>query len=251
MTVRSFDGIDDRIVCSPGSVITQAVAANRTWAAIVKSGANGQSASFICLNASSDHGAAFALTGVTDRLTLRIDGGSTTIESTITFTTALGWCLIAVNKASGTTTPRFHLYRFDTQAWTHTDGGGTVGDGTLGATVDIELAALSGGFDTFQGSIAVAAIFPSSMSDAAIEALAPGLQEWVDGSPSGLWPLTQAAVTTPVDDITGNGANETSRTGTAVVTGDDPPGFDFTLGGPPDLEEGPQQTIHRSNLRLG
>jgi hypothetical protein len=148
-----------------------------------------------------------------------------------------------------------------TGIWSHGAGGTAIADWTspgASGTVRFNNASSS---DWFNGKVAVRAAWSNLLpyaadtgGDAAIEAagLEDTLQAWVDVAPSALCPFNQDAVTTPVEDITGGGGDETSRTGTAVVTGDDPPGFDFTLGGPPPvLEEGPQHVIHRSNLRLG
>jgi hypothetical protein len=47
-----------------------------------------------------------------------------------------------------------------------------------------------------------------------------------------LWYFNQDSVDTDVIDQMGNGANQTSRIGTAVITGDDPPGFSFATSMP-------------------
>lgn len=41
------------------------------------------------------------------------------------------WCIFAATKSAGTTTPRFYMYRKDTNAWTVFDGAGTLGDRTV------------------------------------------------------------------------------------------------------------------------
>jgi hypothetical protein len=48
-----------------------------------------------------------------------------------------------------------------------------------------------------------------------------------------MWPLNQTSVSDPVLDLVGN-ADQTAITGTSVLLGNDPPGFDFSLGGPPN-----------------
>lgn len=61
---------------------------------------------------------------------------------------------------------------------------------------------------------------------------------WLSNNPSAFWLFNQAATSTPVDDLSTTGtADQTSITGTTVITGDDPPGFDFTLtaSGPPPV----------------
>lgn len=73
--------------------------------------------------------------------------------------------------------------------------------------------------------------------------LETSLQKWVDASADALWPYNQASTGTPVDDIVG-AADQSSLTGTTVITGDDPPGFSFSLGQTPKLY------VARSNLQL-
>src|SRR5690606_29629507 len=94
----------------------------------------------------------------------------------------------------------------------------------------------------FRGLIAVQAVWANRVpfaNDAAVEAagLEESLQAWFDAEPDALWAFNQESVTDPVNDLTGNGADQIARTGTAVVTGDDPPGFDWG-----DEEEVPELT---------
>src|SRR5690606_14553713 len=57
--------------------------------------------------------------------------------------------------------------------------------------------------------------------------LEESLQAWFDAEPDALWAFNQESVTDPVNDLTGNGADQIARTVTAVITGEDPPGFDW------------------------
>jgi len=148
------------------------------------------------------------------------------------------WRLIVVRKVTGTASPRFSMYRFSTGVWVH----------SAAATVDNAVAPGAGGAVRFRGifdpvphaRIAARAYWSNSLpwsadaaGDMAIEnaGLHTALQNWVDAAPGALWGFDQATVSTAVADLTGNGADQTSITGTVVVTGDDPPGFDFTLSG--------------------
>jgi hypothetical protein len=92
--------------------------------------------------------------------------------------------------------------------------------------------------------LAALAVYDTNLSDAAIEALSVGLQAMLDAEPLGLWAFNQDAVTTAVDDLTENGADQTARTGTAVITDDDPPEFDFELGGEEPPPDPPPPTSH-------
>src|SRR5690606_36797945 len=65
-------------------------------------------------------------------------------------------------------------------------------------------------------------------SDTAVQyaGLQQSLDAWFDADPDALWAFNQESAADPVDDLVGD-AHQISRTGTAVVTGDDPPGFDW------------------------
>src|SRR5690606_8215478 len=94
----------------------------------------------------------------------------------------------------------------------------------------------------FRGLIAVQAVWanrvPFANNTAVQDAgLHQSLDAWFDAEPDALWAFNQESVTDPVNDLTGNGADQTARTGTAVVTNDDPPGFDWG-----DEEEVPELT---------
>src|SRR5690606_10378349 len=60
------------------------------------------------------------------------------------------------------------------------------------------------------------------------------LQAWFDAEPDALWAFNQESAADPVDDLVGN-AHQIARVGTAVVTGDVPPGFDW--GGEEEVPE--------------
>lgn len=141
------------------------------------------------------------------------------------------WLIAAVSKAAGTVAPRFHKYLYSTTTWVHANSGSTMADGgTPGASGTLRF----GQWGTalfFNGRVAAGAIYNQVLSDATLEGLTADAQSWLDAGPTGMWLLNQAATTTPVDDVTGNGADETAIVGTNVIVGDDPPGFDFTLGG--------------------
>jgi hypothetical protein len=84
--------------------------------------------------------------------------------------------------------------------------------------------------EKLDGRLAVIGIWQSVLTNTQIEGLTSALSAWKDLGPTALWAFNQASTTTPVTDLTGGGADQTAITGTTAVTGDDPPGFDFTLG---------------------
>jgi hypothetical protein len=157
-------------------------------------------------------------------------GGS--FGSSQPYTSGDGWRIDAWSKTSGTSAVRGH-YALWGGGWTHTDY--SVKSDTTAAPVDYIMLGRSSvvGVGTLEGDIAVVMAVGRVLSDAEIEALTGGLIEWVDavdavpGTPAGLWPLNQAAVSDPVVDITGDGADQSAISGTSVVA--DPPGFSWDL----------------------
>lgn len=104
----------------------------------------------------------------------------------------------------------------DTGAANHSDPG-------AGDEVWIGLAAVSGNRE-----LAVMAMFDSRLSDAVIKSIfTEALSDLMAAGPVGCWPLNQADTADDVIDVTGNGADQTSITGTAVA--DDPDGYSYDL----------------------
>lgn len=139
--------------------------------------------------------------------------------STFTLTAADGWVLIVGSKATGTVAPRLSKYVFSSNTWTHENGGSTLADNTIspGGSGTIRF-----GQDTasrfFGGDMAAAACWNRALTDAERELLPHSLAMWLGLVPDAFWVFDQAAVTQALYDLTGGGANESSRTGTAVST---------------------------------
>lgn len=143
-----------------------------------------------------------------------VSGGS---QSNSTTTVANAWQFVAATKAAGSATPRFHFYTFSTGVWVHENGSAAIGDSTPSGASDIGWIAALGGF-YFDGDIAIAGAWATALTDAQVETLAFSLTPWHSYSNNGLWVLDQAATTIKVWDQSGNGANESSLTGTSVAT---------------------------------
>lgn len=118
------------------------------------------------------------------------------------------WQLIGYTKDSGSAQVRWHLWRADTGAWTHT-GGSTVGDGTG----PVDHVWLGRAYNRHDGDIAVAAVWAEILTDDQIETLPHTLTAWQALNPTAGWLLDGADVAQLVADWTGGGANETSRPG--------------------------------------
>jgi hypothetical protein len=165
---------------------------------------------------------------VNDGFTYGLNGGPA-----IAAYVANEWYLTVVTKPVGNGQPqRSHIMPFSTGIWSHNTPG-NANDGSIAHT------ALHFGFGLntdfhHRGEIAAASVWHEvELTDAECETLDPGLLNWLALSPNGLWAFNQEDVGDPVLDLTGNGADQIAITGTSVLTGDDPPGFSFDLGGGP------------------
>jgi hypothetical protein len=150
-------------------------------------------------------------------------------SNTIGWGAASGWLLTAITKASGSATPRWHQYSYTSTTWTHVNATNNVSDSTISVAIDnIGLGYLDND-EVLNGNLAVIGAWNAVLSDGDLETMPCALSAWVDLTPAALWPFNQASTSDPVLDVTGNGADQTSITGTSVVNGDDPPCFSFSL----------------------
>jgi len=140
---------------------------------------------------------------------------------------ATTWYMYAFSKAAGSALVRDHLCAMTAagpaDTWTHANMTGVIADGT-GPIDHIWLGRAFG--DYLGGNIAAAAVFAAVLSDGAVEALRPGIQEWVDAGAVALWVGDNA----PITDLAGGGANQTAIAGTTVDLSTEPPAFSYTLG---------------------
>ena len=140
------------------------------------------------------------------------------------------WQILGYSKASGTTAVRFHRKELGAGSWTHRPGAGSIANDASSVT-RVEFGRFMGGAfsSSLDGHLAVAALFPAELSDAAFESIqtTPATATLVSLGAVGLWELNQESTATSVVDRTGGGADQTAITGTTAVTGDDPPGWTF------------------------
>lgn len=139
-----------------------------------------------------------------------------------------GWRIDGFTHVSGGQV-RSHRYSYAGGTWTHANLG-TLGNVAAGAVAEIWHGHYVG-TEYVNARFAVEGVWNSVLTDLAIEGLTTSLAAWLALSPAALWPYNQANVTDPVLDLTGNGANQTSRNGT-IVSADDPPGFNYALSSP-------------------
>jgi hypothetical protein len=231
MAVREFDGSDDRIRHTIGS---QSAMTFGTTAAIFKT--DTVTGTHALLNF-ADSGGTFIASG------LMIDGTKVGMFSgafgTLDVSLSTGiWYLAVIRKATGTATPRISVYNFNSTTWTHGNATSSIGDWTAAGGSGLITNDVDGSFDFWDGRMAVRACWSNEVhwtadgsGDTAIEGagLEDALSNWTAESPDALWPYNQDPLAA-VDDTIG-GADQSSVVGTTVVTGDDPPGFTFELGG--------------------
>lgn len=139
------------------------------------------------------------------------------------------WGVVALTKAGVAEAWRYHLFTYSGGTWTHTD---ITGQGTIGNGVTAVASFFVGSFDSGQflsANLAVEGFWTVELSDGQIEGLVDALADWVALSPAVLHDM-HGAVATPITDIMGSGADQTAITGTTDDVGDDPPGFNYSLG---------------------
>lgn len=133
---------------------------------------------------------------------------------------AAGWQCSFITKASGTLTPRYHTRPYSTGIWSHTNFGGTLANQAT-AVGEIRIGTFNSSTEGLRGDIEIMGAWKRELSDAEIDTntFHTRYQAWVGASPDALWPFNQGSTATPVSDVTGNGANQTSLSGTSVTSG--------------------------------
>lgn len=171
----------------------------------------------------------FALNPFSDGNLWHTIGG--TFHQTMPYTASDGWRLDLWTKPSGAGQVRGHTLLLSGGGWAHADYGATPDVSTVVTKAVVGKSYSAGDF--LNADVAAMAVVGADWSDAAIEAgnLTTGLSAWetlVASSPAVMWGFNQTAVTDPVLDLTGGGADQTGRSGTTVAS--DPPGFSYILG---------------------
>ncbi len=141
--------------------------------------------------------------------------------------TAGAWRWYVVTKASGNVKPRYHVWDLS-GAWTHTDGGSNVIDGT-GPVTQLRVGNNVNANRNWRGLIAVAALWTSALSDGQVEAaMTLNASATLAASPTWMVRLNQGSTATSVTDDTGGGGGQSSLVGTSV-SADDPGGYNYNL----------------------
>jgi hypothetical protein len=173
--------------------------------------------------------------------------GSQTVKPSIGGALTDGvWSLVAFTKSGPGGPRRFHILELG-GSWQHISGdlGGsaTTPVSTTGGFIGFGFFASN---DDLNALMAIAGIWNTALTDAQVEALGANLtsSDWSahEITPSGAWNFDQTTNTDNVPDLTGNhatitgtitsGTDRNGITGTTIVVGSDPPGWDFTAAPP-------------------
>lgn len=147
---------------------------------------------------------------------LRNFGASGTASSSFTVLSSEGWVLIVTSKASGTATPRFHKMPVSSGVWTHSNGDIAVSNVGSPGSGGVAHIGRNDGSSWMNGDVAAAAVYSRALTDAETEQLALSYRQWLRLAPAAMWVLDQASTATTVPDLSGNGSNQLSITGTSV-----------------------------------
>lgn len=218
---RTWDGIDDVIKCSIGGCnLTPPISV----ASLIRLNSDTVTQPTVNLTDSAETVRVLLYVLANDGRVIYESNGNGDGSSSVRVFVADGWVLIGADKASGVNNPRFHRYIYSTNVWTHSNGNtGTIGNNTAPGSTGKVLHGKEGtGISFFNGEIALTGIWNRRLSDAEWETLPFSLMHWHATAPVGLWLFDQSLTTQNVADFTGNGANQTAITGTAVATNHPP-----------------------------
>lgn len=212
MAVREFDGVDDRIICSGGAVGTPGVSACSVLL-LIKPSLLSFRYPIVFTNTSDGALQALQLVGTDSYAFQNQFGGA---NGTLTLQANV-WQLLGVCKAAGFTVPRFHRCELG-GSWQHANGDGSQ-SGPSGACDQVIFGSSAGG--NYQAMrLAVAAAYDVRLTDADFESVINASSQIEALDPAGQWHFNQTAIT-DVTDLVGS-ADQTSVTGTTVVSDDDP-----------------------------
>lgn len=215
MAVRQFNG-SDRLTCDEGTCDTY-IAGAHSYVLVFKPSIATAIDTILATDASGGT-PSFLYVDLGGSLWQGGDPGDVSMATGLTNT----WQVAGISKAAGTVTPRGHRKVLGSGSWTHVNGSSTWSNSA--STVTGLLFGERLGL-TPNMLLAVFAIFTTELADATYENIESNASTKYLSSlgPIALWEFNQDAVATDVKDLTGNGADETADTGTAVITGDDPP----------------------------
>lgn len=224
---RSFNGTTQYIETSAGAM-SGAAWDYGTVAAVLRKGSNFDYMSILCLGNGSG----------SDELDWEITDGNVmyyAIDSAPSFTnyalqgsygSSTNYIFLCVTKASGTSTPRAHMYDYASATWTHADFGSVVTAGTRTTVTTVSIGRFSAAStDMFLGDIAIIGLFRHwNPGDAELEAVGMHTEvtKWLTAAnradKAGVWVLDQSDTAINVIDLTGGGANQSGQVAPGIAT---------------------------------
>ncbi len=128
------------------------------------------------------------------------------------------WYFAAMTKATGSVVGRSHIYDYAAGTWTHANCATAMANSGVPTTRGSIGQNGSGNSFTFDGDISTVGVWNVELTDAQLEPMAFDLLSWFIVQPKGLWQLDQETTSQKVIDLSGNGANQSSLTGTSLGT---------------------------------
>lgn len=218
---RSFDGTDDNLVFPVSAAGNVGFG---TLAAIIKTPASWSGTRSVMRLLTGAFAGCLGMFVASGGQVGMSNGVAAPIGSTVL--AANEWYLIAVGKATGTATPRVHIYRYSTGVWVHENTAGGVANAALPSTSGFNTHGQRVGDHFLQATVSVIGLYATALSDGDVETMELSLTAWSALSPVGLWAYNQAATTDAVQDLSGNAAHQSAITGTAV-SADEPDGWSY------------------------
>lgn len=228
-SVRSFDGSADFITLGIGACDIHDYNDNITIVAVSRYGSSGwNSIITACAGGTTTGDIRWSLEHSSGGLSYNGEDGDNILTGAPL--NAIGvdeWWITAVKRPAGQTQDVEFWGRDLTNngSWVNSNPGSNVTASGL-SNPDRILIGRWGYTDDMNGRIAFVAVYDRVLTDAEVQSIA-GVQDALDLSPVGAWTFDQDSTATDVIDLTGNGANQTARTGTSVVE-ETVPNFDMS-----------------------
>jgi len=250
MAVREFDGVDD-IIRMDGAFGALNNASTPVSCIIVASRAAFPVSddAYTAWDTSSDSILGSLYTN-DDRCVQWAANDPNGIDKTDSLKLSTGWYLIAVTKAASATAvfPEFYWAPL-TGSLFHMAGGIGVGASSGTSATRWYFGGFAPGNSLIEMRLAVAALYNKNLTVANVQSVfdAKSTASMNALGPISLCQFNQASTAIAVEDLVGL-ATQGSITGTTVVTGDDPPGWTFTVSTDPYVAAGAAATATSGNV---
>jgi len=144
------------------------------------------------------------------------------------------WRWYIVTKGSGAVVPRWHIWDLS-GSWSHVNTDGNVPNNSGPITTMF----IGDGSSSWRGSIAAVAVTDTAFNDSQVEATFTNAAVDLLGMDWAVL-LNQSSTSDPVLDITGNGGDQDTISGTSIDADD--PDFDYSLA------SGPQMYVYNGSI---